>query len=627
MLQNIRDRASGWIAYVIVIGISIPFALWGIDQYFTGGNVIVAQVNDTKISSERLNNEYQDRLREMQSILSKDQNEAELQKKIIKRTVLDELIDGVIVREFVNDNKFQVSEKSLIEDIKNNKIFHSGNKFNSKIYKALLDRQGIGIPDYERIRKSELKSLQFYNNIVQSSFLTSQQIKLLEDLKYQTRNFRILSLNYNDFINEKDSFSEKQKEEFYIKYKNIFAMPEKINIEYVVFDSNKLKELISNDKESLKNYFNENKFKYIVPEKRELSQIFLSNIKGDKKENKILIEEIATSLKSGTSFSELAKRYSNDQLSKDNGGKIGWVNKEDLNKEISDKLFILENVNDISDIIETEQGYYILMLTGVIDAKIKTFAQVKEIVKKDYENIQASKKYEVIYEDLANILFEYPNSLDKVEEYLSIQKSSTGLLTLPQIKSKHKDLNDPKVLAALSSPAVSKDNLNSEPIEIKGDIIMLRIKDRSSVEYKEYSDVKKEIESLLKTEKSIENMRNSIKDIEDKVKKGKPLNDIASSFGKKLTSYKEIERSDNSIPPSILDKVFSLTKKEKITSIESGTGNYELIFLDNINVGESELSKKSLETMFNNDQVNALLYSVIQSLRDKTDIVIFSENL
>ena len=627
MLQNIRDRASGWIAYVIVIGISIPFALWGIDQYFTGGNVIVAQVNDTKISSERLNNEYQDRLREMQSILSKDQNEAELQKKIIKRTVLDELIDGVIVREFVNDNKFQVSEKSLIEDIKNNKIFHSGNKFNSKIYKALLDRQGIGIPDYERIRKSELKSLQFYNNIVQSSFLTSQQIKLLEDLKYQTRNFRILSLSYNDFINEKDSFSEKQKEEFYIKYKNIFAMPEKINIEYIVFDSNKLKELISNDKASLKNYFNENKFKYIVPEKRELSQIFLSNIKGDKKENKILIEEIATSLKSGISFSELAKRYSNDQLSKDNGGKIGWVNKEDLNKEISDKLFILENVNDISDIIETEQGYYILMLTGVIDAKIKTFAQVKEIVKKDYENIQASKKYEVIYEDLANILFEYPNSLDKVEEYLSIQKSSTGLLTLPQIKSKHKNLNDPKALAALSSPTVSKDNLNSEPIEIKGNIIMLRIKDRSSVEYKEYSDVKKEIESLLKTEKSIENMRNSIKDIEDKVKKGKPLNDIASSFGKKLTSYKEIERSDNSIPPSILEKVFSLTKKENITSIESGTGNYELIFLDNINVGESELSKKSLETMFNNDQVNALLYSVIQSLRDKTDIVIFSENL
>ena len=85
MLQNIRDRSTGWIAYVIVIGISIPFALWGIDQYFTGGNVIVAEVNEAKISAERLNNEYQNRLQEMQTLISKDEDEAELQKKIIKR--------------------------------------------------------------------------------------------------------------------------------------------------------------------------------------------------------------------------------------------------------------------------------------------------------------------------------------------------------------------------------------------------------------------------------------------------------------------------------------------------------------------------------------------------------------
>ncbi len=627
MLQNIRDRATGWIAYVIVIGISIPFALWGIDQYFTGGKVIVAEINDTKISAERLNNEYQDRLREMQSIISKDKNESELQKKIIKRTVLDELIDGVIVREFTVDNKFQVSEKSLIEDIRNNKIFHTNNEFNSKIYKTLLERQGIDIPNYERIRKSELKTLQFYNNIVQSSFLTSQQIKLLEELKYQTRNFRILSLNYNDFINEKENFSEEQKKEFFMKYKNIFALPEKIDIEYILFNKKKLKELISVNESSLKNYFNENKFKYITPEKREFSQIFLSNIKGDKNENNILIKEISGFLKSGASFSELAKKYSNDQLSKNNGGKIGWVNKNDLNKEISDKLFMLESINDISDIIETDQGFYILKLTGLIDAKIKTFEDVKDNVKKDYENLQISRKYEVIYEDLANILFEFPNSLEKVEEYLSTQKISTGLLTLPQIKSRHKDLNDPKVFAALGSPTVSKENLNSEPIEIKDNIIMLRIKNRSSVEYKEYNIVKKEIEGLLKTEKSIENMKNSIKDIENSVKKGKPLDDVAKNFGKKLTSYKSIERSDNSIPPSILKKVFSLTKKENITSIESGTGNYELIFLDKINNGESELSKKSLETMFNNDQVNVLLYSVIQNLRDRAEIVIYPENL
>ena len=228
---------------------------------------------------------------------------------------------------------------------------------------------------------------------------------------------------------------------------------------------------------------------------------------------------------------------------------------------------------------------------------------------------------------MANILFENPNSLDKVEQYLSVKKISTGLLTLPQIKSQHKIFSDPKVLAVLSSPTVSNDNLNSEPIEIMDKIIMFRVSEKSKKEYKKYKEVENEILSLLKTEKSIENMKNSIKDIEEKVRKGKPLSEIEKMVNKKFTSYNLIERDDDSIPPSILDKVFSLNLKNNVTSIESGTGNYELIFLDSIDSGETDLSQKSINTMFNNDQVNSLLYAVIQSMRDKSNIKIYSENL
>ena len=181
-------------------------------------------------------------------------------------------------------------------------------------------------------------------------------------------------------------------------------------------------------------------------------------------------------------------------------------------------------------------------------------------------------------------------------------------------------------MAVLSSPSVSNDNLNSEPIEIMDKIIMFRVSEKSKKEYKKYK-VENEILSLLKTEKSIENMKNSIKDIEEKVRKGKSLSEIEKMVNKKFTSYNSIERDDDSIPPSILDKVFSLNLKNNVTSIESGTGNYELIFLDSIEEGETDLSQKSINTMFNNDQVNSLLYAVIQSMRDKSNIKIYSENL
>ena len=627
MLQNIRDKTTGWIAYLIVIGISIPFALWGIDQYFTGGNVIVAEINETKISSERLNNEYQSRLRQMQDMISKDQNEADLQKKIIKRSVLDELIDGILVREFVNKNKFQISERTLISDIRDNKIFHTEKKFNPSRYQKLLESQGIKTSDYERIRNSELKTLQFYNNIVESSFIATEQLKDLEKLKYQTRDFKLLSLSYKDFIDNKKISSEKEKKDFYVKYKNIFSMPEKFNVEYLVFNKKILKKQINISSENIENYYNENKFKYITAEKRRVKQIFLSNIKGNKESNSELINTILTKLKSNDIFESLATEYSNDQLSNKKEGDIGWVSRFDLSKNISDIIFNLENINDISEVLSTDQGFYIFKLDNIQEAKVKKFKEVKNIVKRDYEDSQITNRYETIYEDVSNILFENPSSLDKAEEFLSVKKITTGLATLSKIKKNHKILNNEIVLSAIGSDGVYKENLNSQPLEVNENLVMLRIKDKSPVVYKKYQSVEKEIEALINTENSIVSMKDTIKDIEKKLSSGSDISEIEKLTNKKVTSYLDVGRSDKNIPPSILLKLFSLTKNNNVTSIESGTGNYELIVLESVKNGDSDLSNKSLKSMFYNEQVNAVLYSVIQSLREQANIKIYSKNL
>ena len=627
MLQNIRDKTTGWIAYVIVIGISIPFVLWGIDQYFTGGNVIVAEINETKISSERLNNEYQSRLRQMQDMISKDQNEADLQKKIIKRSVLDELIDSILVREFVNKNKFQISERTLISDIRDNKIFHTEKKFNPSRYQKLLESQGIKTSDYERIRNSELKTLQFYNNIVESSFIATEQLKDLEKLKYQTRDFKLLSLSYNDFIDNKKISSEKEKKDFYVKYKNIFSMPEKFNVEYLVFNKKILKKQINISSENIENYYNENKFKYITAEKRRVKQIFLSNIKGNKESNSELINTILSKLKSNDIFESLATEYSNDKLSNKKEGDIGWVSRFDLSKNISDIIFNLENINDISEVLSTDQGFYIFKLDNIQEAKVKKFKEVKNIVKRDYEDSQITNRYETIYENVSNILFENPSSLDKAEEFLSVKKITTGLSTLSKIKKNHKILNNEIVLSAIGSDGVYKENLNSQPLEVNENLVMLRIKDKSPVVYKKYQSVEKEIEALINTENSIVSMKDTIKDIEKKLSSGSDISEIEKLTNKKVTSYLDVGRSDKNIPPSILLKLFSLTKNNNVASIESGTGNYELIVLESVKNGDSDLSNKSLKSMFYNEQVNAVLYSVIQSLREQASIKIYSKNL
>ena len=60
MLQAIRDRAHGWIAWVIVGLIAVPFALWGIQEYFgVDPNVPVADVNGDEIPLSEFRIAYQ----------------------------------------------------------------------------------------------------------------------------------------------------------------------------------------------------------------------------------------------------------------------------------------------------------------------------------------------------------------------------------------------------------------------------------------------------------------------------------------------------------------------------------------------------------------------------------------
>ena len=404
-------------------------------------------------------------------------------------------------------------------------------------------------------------------------------------------------------------------------------MPEKLNIEYIVFNKKILKKQLSINSEMLKNYYNENKFKYITPEKRKVKQIFLSNIKHNKEKNAELIKEIHKKLENKSLFESLATKYSHDKLSNKKQGSIGWINRNDLSKDISDEVFKIDNTNDISNIIQTDQGFYIFKVEKIKEAQIKEFKDVKKIVKKDYENILVTRKYNVIFEEVSNILYENPSSLSEAEIFLSVNKKTTGLSTLSKIKKDHEVLNNEKILKEIGSAGVYKEGLNSKPIEVGENIIMLRLKNKSPIKYKKYENVASEVEALINTEKSIVTMKDTIKNIEKKLNSGSTIKDIEKLTNRKSTNYSNIERSDKNIPPSLLVKLFYLTEKNNITSVESGTGNYELIVLEKINEGTSDLSEKSLKTMFNNEHVNSVLYSVIQSLREQSDIKIYPKNL
>jgi len=81
------------------------------------------------------------------------------------------------------------------------------------------------------------------------------------------------------------------------------------------------------------------------------------------------LHAISDSLQGKANFNEMARKYSDDRLTKEKGGDLGWIDKQknDLNSKVESVVFSQSNIDvgEISEPISTAEGYYIIKLDDV----------------------------------------------------------------------------------------------------------------------------------------------------------------------------------------------------------------------------------------------------------------------
>lgn len=155
----------------------------------------------------------------------------------------------------------------------------------------------------------------------------------------------------------------------------------------------KIKELVIDritiSQDEIKEYFEANKDKLSQVEQIQASHILVKE--------KELSEEIQEKLQNGGDFSELAKEYSIDG-SAQFGGDLGFFGKGAMVKEFEEAAFSLE-IDEISEIVETEHGYHIILAVDKIEAKEATLAESKEKIEKIIVDQKMSAAYQEWYEE------------------------------------------------------------------------------------------------------------------------------------------------------------------------------------------------------------------------------------
>ena len=115
--------------------------------------------------------------------------------------------------------------------------------------------------------------------------------------------------------------------------------------------------------DDIQKFYKEHKGEFVRPEQVALRAIEV-NTEGKKPEEVPKLKEKAETalkrVKDGEDFGEIAKRFSDGSTGKE-GGFLGTYKRGELSKELEDRVFKMKR-NDLTEIIETKQGYLILQV-------------------------------------------------------------------------------------------------------------------------------------------------------------------------------------------------------------------------------------------------------------------------
>ncbi|MEH7417642.1 peptidylprolyl isomerase [Neobacillus drentensis] len=135
----------------------------------------------------------------------------------------------------------------------------------------------------------------------------------------------------------------------------------------------------------MKTYFNENKDSFATAEQVKASHILVADEKTAK--------EIKQKLDNGEDFATLAKKYSTDDSTKDNGGELGYFAKGTMVTEFDNAAFSLP-VNTISDPVKTTYGYHIIKVEDKKAAQAANYEASKAEIKETLLDQKVDSEYQ-----------------------------------------------------------------------------------------------------------------------------------------------------------------------------------------------------------------------------------------
>jgi peptidyl-prolyl cis-trans isomerase D len=320
------------------------------------------------------------------------------------RQIVDQLVFSHLLELEARRLGIRVSDEERAERIR---LFlptaFEGNRFvGMERYSSEVEmRFGMSVAEFEELVSQSLLEEKFRRLVTDGISVSPQEI----EEEFRRRNEKV-KLEYvvvkPEELQAQVPATDAELASYFEKNRARYTVPEKRSARFVLLDLNDLRARARVTDAELRAYFNEHIERYRIPNRVRVSHILLKTVgrtDAEVQEIHTKAEDILKKVRRpGAKFDDLARQFSED-ASKDSGGDLGWIVEGQMVAEMEKVAFGLPK-GSISDVVKTPYGFHIVKIVDRQTARTRSLEEVRgEILP-----VLAAEKAERVANDRANEL-------------------------------------------------------------------------------------------------------------------------------------------------------------------------------------------------------------------------------
>ncbi|HKT31755.1 MAG TPA: SurA N-terminal domain-containing protein [Gammaproteobacteria bacterium] len=558
VIQAFRDNIPKWLTGIILVLIIGPFALWGINSYFSAStDTSVAKVNGTEISPQDFQQAYQGRYEQLQQQLGAAFKPGMIDEKQLRQEVLRQLVNSTLLNQQVTRQHYTISNADLVAAVQQIPAFQVDGKFSTQAYQATLTANGLTPSAFEERERQDLAVTQLQNAVMLSAFATPQQLEINQQVQGEEREIGYITIAAAPYL-KTAAVSEQQITAYYQAHAGQFMTPEKLTLAYVELDEAQLAKGVTATDDQLQALYQQQLASFGQAAAREAQHILITAGGKSAKTDaaaEAKAEDILKQLKAGADFATLARQYSDDAGSAANGGNLGWITRGSTDKSFEDALFGIPKVGDLAGPVKLAGGYDIIKLDGIRAPSTKPFAEVRNQLLAQYQQKKADDEYFALGDQLANLAYEHPDSLQAVSKQLNLpiqtvsdvtRDSGSGIAANSAVRQQ-----------AFSDEVLTQGN-NSDPIKIgPNHVVVIRVQGHVPSTQESLASVRDRIVATLRRQQATLQAQTIAAKVQAALDSGQSAAQVAARYQLKFTADKFVSRSDTGVPAPVLSAAFA----------------------------------------------------------------------